>query len=169
MSTEVKMPSGCIPANRAKPETPVPVPISTTALAETVRASKVSIAAVPRPSGMTPRSAALSRAEVAASGSGRNVSAYAQEAALGADLAAVLLAGRFTAVSLLGGSGATPPCSPPPERCRPAFAPPVVPTPRRGHREGVHRVDLRGSAGMDLGVDGVGHRSSAKGGQGRAR
>ena len=62
MSTLVRTPSGCMPANSASPDTPEPVPISTTVRACTTRARKVSAVAVPRLMGEMPNSTAASRA-----------------------------------------------------------------------------------------------------------
>ena len=109
MSTLVRIPSGCMPANRASPETPDPVPISTTALACTTRARKVRALAAPRPSGETPNSTAVSRAAKAASDSATKSSAYAQDAGLGADLGEVWPATRFTRVSVAKAPGQTEP------------------------------------------------------------
>ncbi len=75
MSTLVRMPSGCMPAKRARPETPEPVPISTTALARSTEARKVSALAPPRPIGVTPSGAAAARASAAASDSATKSSA----------------------------------------------------------------------------------------------
>ena len=91
-----------MPANRARPETPEPVPISTTALAWIARASMVSALAEPRPSGETPSSVAVWRAAYAASDSATKSSAYAQDAGFGAFLAEVLAA-EFMGVSLKPG------------------------------------------------------------------
>ena len=83
-----------MPANRARPETPDPVPISTTALAWIARASTVSALADPRLSGEMPSSSAASRAAYTASDSATKSSAYTQDAGFGAFLAEVLAAGR---------------------------------------------------------------------------
>src|SRR4029453_584317 len=100
MSTLVKTPSGCIPAKRARPETPEPVPISTTALAWTTLARKVNALAEPRPIGATPSSLAFSRASAALSDSSTKSSANAHDAGLGAALSEVLTAERFTNLTL---------------------------------------------------------------------
>jgi acetyl-CoA carboxylase biotin carboxyl carrier protein len=100
MSTLVKTPSGCMPANNARPETPEPVPTSTTARACTSRARKVNALADPRPSGATPSWAALSRACDACSDSPRKSSANAHDAGFGAALGEVLAATKFTKLSL---------------------------------------------------------------------
>ena len=94
MSTLVKMPSGCMPANRASPDTPDPVPISTTALAPTALARKVSGGAAPTERGHAQwRGVGARRGGVV--GLGTKFSAYAHDAALGAALAEVL-AGAVT-------------------------------------------------------------------------
>src|SRR5829696_791716 len=107
MSTLVRTPSGCMPAKRARPDTPDPVPTSTTAFAEIARASRVSVLAPPRPIGATPRWDASSRAAAAASDSSRKSSAKAQLAGLGADLAEVFPAVALTRASLAIGSRAS--------------------------------------------------------------
>ena len=58
----VSTPSEAIPASSASPETPAPVPISTTARACTERARNVSIATVPVEAGVRPISRAARRA-----------------------------------------------------------------------------------------------------------
>ena len=93
-------PVGLHAGERASPETPDPVPISTTARAWTTRARKVRALAAPRLSGEMPNSTAVSRAAKAASGSGTKSSAYAQDAGRGADLGEVWPATRFTRVSV---------------------------------------------------------------------
>src|SRR5690606_8566165 len=79
MSIEVRMPPGAIPSNRCSPETPVPVPISTTLRAVTLAARKASIAPAPTLTGSHPMSAARSRAAAAWSFSLMNSSAYGWE------------------------------------------------------------------------------------------
>jgi len=64
-----------MPASSASADTPVPVPISTTALAETVRARKVRTAATPELIGSTPSSSARWRAVSAPSDSAVKASA----------------------------------------------------------------------------------------------
>ena len=96
MSTLVRMPSGCMPANRASPDTPEPVPISTTARACTARASKVRAVAAAAPDrGDAQRLGARPGRPSRSSASGTKFSAYAQDGGLGADLAEVL-AGAVT-------------------------------------------------------------------------
>jgi hypothetical protein len=68
-STVVKTPSACIPRISQTPEAPVPVPISTIALASSNEARKRSIAPPPGPIGLTPTSAACARAEARTSSS----------------------------------------------------------------------------------------------------
>jgi acetyl-CoA carboxylase biotin carboxyl carrier protein len=100
MSTLVKTPSGCIPANSAKPETPDPVPTSTTVFACTTLARKVSALAEPRPIGATPSCLAFWRASAACSDSSTKSSANAHDPGLGAALVEVLTAERFTNLTL---------------------------------------------------------------------
>ena len=71
----VRTPSAAMPASSASPDTPVPVPISATALADTVRARKVRTAATPVLIGSTPNSSARWRARSAPSDSAVNASA----------------------------------------------------------------------------------------------
>src|SRR5699024_2748736 len=92
-STLVRMPSACIPRNRASPDTPEPVPISTTARASKARASRVSMLAPPRPIGITPSDSAAAREAAASSASGTKSSAHAQDAGEGALLADVAACG----------------------------------------------------------------------------
>jgi|SRR5215211_2163416 acetyl-CoA carboxylase biotin carboxyl carrier protein len=108
MSTLVKTPSGCIPANSAKPETPEPVPTSTTALARITLARKVSALAAPRPIGATPSCLAFWRASADWSASSTKSSANAQDPGLGAALGEVLRAERFTSLTLSKGLVAEP-------------------------------------------------------------
>jgi acetyl-CoA carboxylase biotin carboxyl carrier protein len=100
MSTLVKTPSGCMPANNAKPETPEPVPTSTTARACTTLASRVNALADPRLIGDTPSCAARSRACAACSVSATKSSAKTHDAGFGATLGEVLAATKFTKLSL---------------------------------------------------------------------
>ena len=102
MSTLVRIPSGCMPANSASPETPDPVPISTTAFAcdgpgqqgqgaRRIR-DRAETRRTPRPSAERPH---------AASDSSTKSSAYAQDAGLGATWARSCRLRRFTDVSLV--------------------------------------------------------------------
>src|SRR3954447_24872649 len=100
MSTLVKTPSGCMPANNARPETPEPVTTSKTSRACTALASRVSALTEPRPIGATPSCTALSRACADCSVSSTKFSAKAHDPGLGAALGEVLPGTKFTHPSL---------------------------------------------------------------------
>lgn len=73
-------------------------------------ASRVRALAAPRPSGVIPSGTALARAAVTISDSATKSSAYAQDAAFGADFIDDLGAEEFTVVSLAKRFSAHPPC-----------------------------------------------------------
>src|SRR6185436_4148776 len=81
MSMGVRMPSEGIPSSSHIPDTPAPVPISTTALAPTAAAIIRSAAPPPGPIGVQPSSSPRRRADSTISLSATKSSAYPQLAA----------------------------------------------------------------------------------------
>jgi hypothetical protein len=75
MSIVVSTPSSGIPRSRCTPETPVPVPISTTARAPIAAASTSRVAPLPGCTGVQPSSVARARALARTSSSGTKFSA----------------------------------------------------------------------------------------------
>jgi hypothetical protein len=78
VSTVVSTPSRRIPRSRWMPDTPVPVPISTTDFASPAAASSRSAAPVPGETGLRPAVCERARARMRASSSATNASANAQ-------------------------------------------------------------------------------------------